>query len=122
MLNESFNSENFRKNGHAIVDKLANYMKNLEDNQINEVLPPITPKQMLLNWDNNFQTKDFSLDKFTDEIITQSNHLHHPKYIGHQVSAPLPLASLFDMMSSLLNNGAAIYEMGPVSTIMEKEL
>ncbi|EAU68582.1 L-2,4-diaminobutyrate decarboxylase [Stigmatella aurantiaca DW4/3-1] len=54
-----------------------------------------------------------------ERVLSTSNHLHHPRYIGHQVTAPLPVASLCDLVSSLLNNGMAVYEMGPASSAME---
>lgn len=43
-----------------------------------------------------------------------------PRYVGHQVSAPLPQAALASLASALLNNGMAVYEMGPVATGMER--
>ncbi len=52
-------------------------------------------------------------------VIAQSNHLHHPRYMGHQVTSPLPLAALTELTSKLLNNAMAVYEMGPVGTAME---
>jgi L-2,4-diaminobutyrate decarboxylase len=61
-------------------------------------------------------------DRLFERVLAQSHHLHHPRYVGHQVTAPLPEAALADLVSSLLNNGTAIYEMGPVSTIMERHV
>lgn len=40
--------------------------------------------------------------------------------MGHQVSAPVPVTAIAAMVSALLNNGMAIYEMGPVATALEK--
>ena len=39
-----------------------------------------------------------------------------------RVSFSLPEAALCNLVSSLLNNGTAVYEMGPVSTAMERNL
>ena len=48
-------------------------------------------------------------------VLAGSNHLHHPRYVGHQVTSPLPLGGAVRRSpSSLLNNGMAVYEMGPV--------
>jgi L-2,4-diaminobutyrate decarboxylase len=42
--------------------------------------------------------------------------------MGHQVSAPLPLAAVCDLVSALLNNSTAVYEMAQVETVMEAHL
>jgi L-2,4-diaminobutyrate decarboxylase len=55
-------------------------------------------------------------------IIDESIHIHHPHYIGHQVTSPLPVTVLAQFCTTLLNNGAAIYEMGPVNMAMEKNV
>ncbi len=55
-------------------------------------------------------------------VLADSHHIHHPRYIGHQVSAPIGSAALAELVSAVLNNGTAEYEMGPVSNAMEKRL
>ena len=62
------------------------------------------------------------LDAFIKRIIDQSIHIHHPHYIGHQVTSPLPVTVLAQFCTTLLNNGAAIYEMGPVNMAMERNV
>ncbi len=57
-----------------------------------------------------------------DRVLADSTHLHHPHFIGHQVTAPLPLAALAEHVSALLNNGMAVFEMGPAATAMEQAL
>ncbi len=54
------------------------------------------------------------------EVIERSHHLHHPGYVGHQVAVPFPLAAVADLVASLLNNGLAVYEMGPVGMATER--
>ena len=49
-------------------------------------------------------------------------NLHHPRYIGHQVPASIPLAALFDQIGSATNQVMAIYEMGPWATAVERAL
>lgn len=54
--------------------------------------------------------------------LARGNNLHHPRYIGHQVPAPVPLAALFDALGSATNQVMAIYEMGPFATAVEHAL
>ncbi len=49
-------------------------------------------------------------------------NLHHPRYVGHQVPASIPLAALFDQIGSATNQVMAIYEMGPWATAVERAL
>jgi L-2,4-diaminobutyrate decarboxylase len=56
-----------------------------------------------------------------ESALSASNRLHHRRYVGHQVSAPLPLAALFEGIGALLNNGMAVYEMGQLQTICERQ-
>ena len=44
-----------------------------------------------------------------DQFLASSMRQAHPRYVGYQVSAPLPLAALFDLVASWLNNGMAAY-------------
>ena len=39
--------------------------------------------------------------------------------MAHQVPPPLPGAALAELVSALLNNGMAVYEMGPASVPIE---
>ena len=53
------------------------------------------------------------------EMLERGLNLHDPRYIGHQVPAPVPLAGLFDAVGSVTNQCMAIYEMGPWATAVE---
>jgi len=69
------------------------------------------------------QEFDSILARF-DELLQQSlargQNLHHPHYVGHQVPASIPLAGLFDAVTTLTNQVMAIYEMGPWATAIEQ--
>lgn len=60
--------------------------------------------------------------RFVDLVTVMLQHginLHHPRYIGHQVPASVPIAGLFDAVGSVTNQPMAIYEMGPWATAAE---
>ena len=52
-------------------------------------------------------------------MLDRGQNLHHPRYIGHQVAASLPIAGLFDAVGSITNQAMAIYDMGPWATAAE---
>lgn len=63
-----------------------------------------------------------SFEHLLETALQRGHNLHHPRYIGHQVPAAVPLAGLFDAIVALTNQVMAIYEMGPWATAVEREL
>lgn len=55
-------------------------------------------------------------------VLANSNHLRHPRYMGHQVAIPMLPSVFADMLNGVTNNGMAVYEMGPVQTAIEKAM
>ena len=59
-------------------------------------------------------------DELIEQTLSHGQNLHHPHYLGHQVPASLPLAGLFDAVTTVTNQVMAIYEMGPWATAIER--
>lgn len=118
-----FNPDDFRKEGHALVDTLSDYLVNSLSGTEMPVLPWTDPDQLTeyFSFDSAGGEKE-SFQAFIKRILDFSIHIHHPHYIGHQVTSPLPSTVLVQFCTTLLNNGAAIYEMGPVNMAMEKNV
>ena len=118
-----FNPEEFRKEGHSVVDTLADYLKDALSGKEMAVLPWNDPEKLaeIFSFESGGGETE-PLDTFLRRIIDQSIHIHHPHYIGHQVTSPLPVTVLAQFCTTLLNNGAAIYEMGPVNMAMERNV
>lgn len=55
-------------------------------------------------------------------MLNKGHNLQNPRYIGHQVPASIPLAGLFDAITSVTNQVMAVYEMGPWATAVELAL
>jgi len=120
LLSHAFDPEEFRREGHQLVDLLTTFLQDCRAGAAMPVLPPSQPDEMLAFWENDLKRGDFNLQDFYKTLISQSNHIHHPNYMGHQVVPPAPLSALTELLEALLNNGMAIYEMGPASTAIEK--
>lgn len=121
LLKKAYNPESFRKEGHLLVDLLADYLQDCLTQKDMPVLPWIDPDEHHQDW-KEFLDKKTNPTEFYQKFIKQSNHLHHPNYIGHQVVPPLPIAALTDLMATFSNNGMAIYEMGPAATAIERNV
>lgn len=118
----AFDSEAFRSLGQKVVDLLADHLAAAAKRE-GPVLPPFTPAQSLERWPADFPARG-GADPLAllARVVADSNHLHHPRYVGHQVTSPLPWSALLDLVGAFLNNGTAVYEMGPVSTAMERSV
>ena len=118
-----FDPETFRLQGHRTVDQLADYLKQAVRGGEMPVLPWADPESLLPQWPADFPEEPRErLGQLLDRVIAESNHLHHPRYIGHQVTSPLPIAAICELANTLLNDAMAVYEMGPVGTVMERNV
>jgi L-2,4-diaminobutyrate decarboxylase len=60
--------------------------------------------------------------ELANEALSRGQNLHDPRYIGHQVPPPSPIAGLFDSLGAVTNQVMAVYEMGPWATAVERAL
>jgi len=118
LLKEVYNPGEFRKQGHKLIDLLADHLESCLNQTGEKVINWNLPEDEKKFWDK-FMEEGSEQDFFT-EVLRHTTHVHHPRYIGHQVCAPAPLAALSGLMSSILNNGMAIYEMGMAPTALER--
>ena len=121
-LDRAFDPDAFRRVGYAFVDRLSDHLRAAMAGD-GPVMPGDAPAGLFADWPPEFEASgvDDPL-ALLDRAIRQSTHVHHRRYIGHQVAAPLPLAALADLTAAMLNNGMAILEMGPAATAMERSV
>lgn len=118
-LGKAYDPEAFREIGHRMIDRVADYLVRAQAREV-PVLQMPAPEVMIASWPSAFPGQgDGQIVERLQQFVEQANHLHNPGFVGHQVSAPLPAAILCDMVGSLLNNGMAVYEMGPAQTMAE---
>ncbi|NNF33585.1 MAG: aminotransferase class V-fold PLP-dependent enzyme [Saprospiraceae bacterium] len=118
LLKKIYDQESFRQQGHRLVDLLADHLgaSLSEKNQVNHYKEP---NDQLDIWKSFLGQDHSSIDYFSD-IINGSINLHHPKYMGHQISPPAPIAALSALVTDMMNNGMGVYEMGGPSTAIDR--
>ncbi len=57
--------------------------------------------------------------EFVSTYLDNTNHLHHPRYMGHQVAVPHPFSGIPDWIHGTANNPSSLYEMGPAGGALE---
>lgn len=123
MNNEVYDPDIFARNLDAfkallvesLRESLARNSKVLEQKSIAEILA-------LLKFDELLAHGNGDLPALAKTILENSNHLHHPRYFGHQVAVPMLTSCLGDLLNGVTNNGMAVYEMGPAGTAIERGL
>lgn len=121
LLVQAYDPATFRQQGHALIDQLADYLERDQQGGPHPVLPWLAPEALLADWEAEAdQWGKADLNSFFTKLLANSIHIHHPHYMGHQVSGPAPATALASLVSALLNNGMAVYEMGASATVIER--
>jgi L-2,4-diaminobutyrate decarboxylase len=118
LLEQVYDPERFREQGHDLINLLADHLSSSLNPTGNKVIKWNLPEDERDYWEHYL--RDGKPSEFFGKVLSHTTHVHHPRYIGHQVCAPAPIAALCGLVSSLLNNGSAIYEMGMAPTAMER--
>jgi L-2,4-diaminobutyrate decarboxylase len=75
-----------------------------------------------LDFDHVISEGGADLGKLVEVLLRNSNRLHHPSYIGHQVAVPMLGSAVADLINGATNNSMPVYEMGPAATAIENKL
>lgn len=132
-IQQAYDPEFVRRSGQILVDSLANHFAHVQTDDANvlnwhQPEPNIRKATEILHASdrsNGSKTPEELSKAFGDLIAAMLQHgqnLHNPRYIGHQVPAPSPVAGWFDALGSMTNQVMAIYEMGPWATSVERTM
>ena len=116
-LERLYHPDDFKKIGKQLVEDISLYLEQCYNQNI-PINNYVLPKDLTRDWDD-FLSTDPDLNSFFRKILGDSIHLHNPAYMGHQVSVPSPFGALGGLVSDILNNGMAVYEMGAAANILE---
>ncbi len=56
------------------------------------------------------------------DVVPHATALHHPRHMGHQLSAPLPAGIWTEPLVAALNQSLAVAELSPVATAVERRV
>lgn len=89
---------------------------------VQEQASSLAKEMNLVKWINNGGINPENVQEFLSVYLNNSQHLHHPHYIGHQVSASHLASAVADFIHGTINNPMAIYEMGPSASVIEQTI
>lgn len=122
---DAYDVRSFGDVGRAAVDALEAYLRSVMQRELpvlEQVAPEALREELLAR---PFAARPEGAEeaaRLIEAVLARSVRVHHPRYVGHQMSAPPPLASVFEMLNAVLNNGMGVYEMGQIQTIMEEQV
>jgi glutamate/tyrosine decarboxylase-like PLP-dependent enzyme len=113
----------FRKLGHALVDRIAELLDTLPDRRVTTGLTP--PEVRALIGDGPLPEQGAPaadvLDHATRVLVENSLFNGHPRFWGFITSSPAPIGILGDLLASAVNPNGGEYVLSPVATEIERQ-
>lgn len=119
ILQKAYNSELFEQDGQGLIKLLREALDASMQEHREHVTSWVKPEEEYQFW-KDFDTQKLSTQALFKTVLERSIHIHHPKYIGHQVTPTVPVSALATLLSAQLNNGMAVYEMGQAGSAIER--
>lgn len=127
-LRAAYDPELFRVLSQRVGSLLADHLRTVEAGQgpVLNWRPPADNIAAAAEWLHHPASTPSAADlaerweAIVRAILSHGQNLHHPRYIGHQVPASIPLAGVLDSIGAITNQPMAIYEMGPWATAVER--
>lgn len=113
----------FRSMGHRMVDRIADYLKDVEQLPL---FPDVTPEFV----DGLFagdaprapSSPERVLAVLEERLFPYCTHVNHPGYFGLITPTPTPVGILGDLLASALNQNLGAYSIGPSAVAMERRV
>ncbi len=118
LLEKAFSTKDFERLGKEVLAEISGHLQRTTQETQTKTLVWNPPENELDFWEKFLE--DGNQTDFFKEILNRTTHTHHPKYVGHQVGVTAPITVLTGMLSNLLNNGMAVYEMGMSPNAIER--
>ncbi|MEM9547412.1 MAG: pyridoxal-dependent decarboxylase [Bacteroidota bacterium] len=110
----------------AILPELHDYIsKSMQGEGIvlhQQMATSLAKELNLLDWIIKGGINAENINQFLSVYLKNSQRMHHPHYIGHQVSSSHLASAVADFIHGAINNPMAIYEMGPSASVIEQTL
>jgi L-2,4-diaminobutyrate decarboxylase len=121
-IHRALESDSSPESGALFVELVARYLRETRAEE-GPVSTALSVEETAERFDETLPRTGKALRDIVERIardaVRDANHLTHPMYMGHQVSAPLPAAIWTEPVISMLNNSLAVREMSPTLTAIE---
>lgn len=119
-----FESSLFREHAEMAISQLEAYLSDTSTRGLKLMDPSVLLKaaQMLMTREED-SIAPFNADRFhsiIDLYIKTGIQVHSPGYMGRQFSGVIPLAGVFDLVNSIVNQPSSFYEAAQLPSMAER--
>ena len=115
--------EEFRQLGHRIVDRLADFLKNLAQRPVTLGAPPKEIRSLL--GDKALPRlgvpEKTLLEEATDLLLDHSLFNGHPRFWGYITSSAAPIGALGDLLAAAVNPNVGAWDLSPMASEIEAQ-
>ena len=114
----------FRKIGHDLVDRVADFLSELPDKP---VAPALSPREMhaLLGTTDRVPKKGEKASRIAKHaarlVLNNSTLNGHPRFFGYITSSASPIGALADMIAASANPNCGAWALSPIASEIEKQ-
>ena len=112
--------EDFRREGHRLIDWIARYLANPEPFP---VVPRVRPGELRIALPARAPTKPGpladALADFERQILPAVTHWNHPGFFAYFANSSTPPAILGELLTAALNVNGMLWKTGPAATELE---
>lgn len=115
--------DEFRKLGHALVDRIAEFYDSLPERPVTRAPTPQEVRSLLGDSqlpDDGTDTARL-LDRIAALLFRESLHNGHPKFLGYITSSAAPLGALGDLLAAAVNSNVGAWDLSPVASEIERQ-
>src|SRR5437764_52184 len=113
-------ADEFRAQGHAVVEWIADYLANPGKWP---VLPDVSPgdisKKLAPSPPQTGEKMDAILSDFRDVIVPGTTHWNHPDFLAYFANTGTAEGVIGEMLTAALNVNAMLWKSGPAQTELE---
>ena len=116
--------DDFRSAGHALVDRIADFLATLRDQP---AAPDTTPAAVRakIGADEGVPQHGAPAHEILEraaELVLEGSTLNgHPRFFGYITSSAAPIGALADMLAATVNPNCGAWSLSPVATEIEKQ-
>ena len=116
-------AKEFREIGHLVVDRMAEYLDQIEEQRVFPDVEPQTVKALFRDpLPQEPESPQAVLREIETKLLPYCTHVGHPGYMGLITPSPNPMGVIADFISSALNQNLGTYSIGPSAIEMERQV
>ncbi len=117
-------SDEFRKTGYQLVDRIADFLDSIATRPVNPAESPVVVREALgadrpLPQDG--ESAGVLLQRSADLLFRHSVFNGHPRFWGYITSSAAPIGALADMLAAAVNPNVGAWPLSPIASEIEAQ-